>query len=144
MSGLNKVMLLGRLGKDPELKSLEGGNKVCTFSMATSEVWKDKTTGEKKEKTEWHNIVVWGSPAETIAKYVHKGDQLYVEGKQRTRSWEKDNITRYSTETHVETFMLLGGKSNSSAQAPAPTPTEKPGNADNEKPKADDTDDLPF
>jgi single-strand DNA-binding protein len=111
MSGVNKVILLGRIGKDPEVRNLDNGQTVASFSLATSESYKDKATGEKKEITEWSNIVFWGKQAETIQKYVHKGDLLYVEGKLRTRSWEKDGVTRYTTEIIGNNFTMLGSKS---------------------------------
>lgn len=110
MAGVNKVIILGRVGKDPEIRNLENGTSVATFSVATSETWKDKTTGEKKEHTDWHNIVLWRGLADIAAKYVHKGDQIYIEGKMRTRSWEKDGITRYTTEIIGDQMNLLGGK----------------------------------
>jgi single-strand DNA-binding protein len=89
MSGVNKVILVGRLGKDPEVRNLENGAVVANFSIATSESYKDRTTGEKKEITEWHNIVLWRGLAEIAQKYLHKGDMVYIEGKLRTRSWRK-------------------------------------------------------
>lgn len=107
---VNKTILLGRLGKDPELRHLDNGNAVANFSLATSESYKDKSTGEKKETTEWHNIVLWGKTAEIAQKYLHKGDQVYIEGKLRTRKWEKDGITRYITEVVGDSITMLGGK----------------------------------
>ena len=98
MSGVNKVILVGRLGKDPEVRHLENGATVANFSMATSETYKDRQTGERREQTEWHNVVLWRGLAEVAEKYVKKGDMIYVEGKLRTRSWEKDGVTRYTTE----------------------------------------------
>ena len=104
---LNKVMLIGNVGKDPELKSLETGNKVVTFSMATSEVYKDKH-GERQEKTEWHNVVMWGNRAEVLNKYVKKGSKLYIEGKITTRKWkDKEGNDRYSTEIVAVDFRFL-------------------------------------
>jgi single-strand DNA-binding protein len=118
MSGVNKVILVGRLGKDPEVRNLENGATVANFTMATSETYKDKTTGEKKEITDWHNIVLWRGLAEIAQKYLHKGDMIYVEGKLRTRSWEKDGITRYTTEIIGDNMTMLstrgGGGSGSS------------------------------
>jgi single-strand DNA-binding protein len=145
MSGVNKVILVGRLGKDPEVRNLENGATVVNFSMATSETYKDKTTGERKELTEWHNIVLWRERAEIAAKYLHKGDQVYIEGKLRTRSWEKDNVTRYTTEVVGDNITLLGSKpsgggSSERVQAPANTTANDPG----ERTAPDATDDLPF
>jgi len=146
MSGVNKVILVGRLGKDPEVRNLENGATVCNFSVATSESYKDKTTGEKKEVTEWHNIVMWRSLAEIAAKYLHKGDQVYIEGKLRTRSWEKDGVTRYTTEVVADQMTMLGSKSGSSSQPEyRPTAPTQNGPVDDFKPGADNaTDDLPF
>ena len=144
MSGVNKVILVGRLGKDPEVRNLENGASVANFTMATSESYKDKTTGEKKEVTEWHNIVLWRGLAEIAAKYLHKGDMIYVEGKLRTRSWEKEGVTRYTTEIVGDNMTMLstrrdGGSSTdnrpSGAAQGSPSPAES---------KSDSTDDLPF
>jgi single-strand DNA-binding protein len=111
MAGVNKVILIGRLGKDPEIRNFENGGMIANFTMATSETYKDRTTGEKKEITDWHNVVARiPQQAEIIQKYVKKGDMLYVEGKLRTRSWEKDNITRYTTEVLVDNFTMLTPK----------------------------------
>jgi single-strand DNA-binding protein len=118
MSGVNKVILLGRLGKDPESRQAANQN-VCNFSMATSEKYKDKASGETKETTEWHNVVAWGSLADIITRYVHKGDNIYIEGKLKTRSWEKDGVTRYTTEVLASNIVLLGNKpQGQSNQAP--------------------------
>src|SRR5581483_6072517 len=111
MSGVNKVILLGRLGKEPESRTLESGTMVVNFTIATSEVYKDRVTGERKEVTDWHNVVLWRGLAETASKYLHKGDQVYIEGKMRTRSWEKDGVTRYTTEVIGDNMTLLGTKS---------------------------------
>ena len=99
MANLNKVMLIGRLGQDPELKNHDGGNSVCNFSIATNETWNDKKTNEKVENTEWHNIVMWGRLAELASEYLRKGSQVYVEGKLQTRNWDDDSGNkRYKTE----------------------------------------------
>src|SRR5579885_368021 len=110
MSGVNKVILLGRLGKDPESRTLESGTMVVNFTIATSEVYKDRNTGERKQITDWHNIVLWRGLAETASKELQKGDQVYIEGKMRTRSWEKDGVTRYITEVIGDNMTLIGGK----------------------------------
>ncbi len=107
MSGVNKVILVGRLGKDPEVRHLENGAAVANFPIATSEVYKDKTSGERREQTEWHNIVLWRGLAEIAEKYLKKGDMTYIEGKLRTRSWEKDGITRYTTEVVGDNMTML-------------------------------------
>ena len=148
MSGVNKVMLVGRLGKDPETRHLESGAAVTNFSVATSETYKDRNTGERKEVTEWHNVVLWRGLAEVAEKYVKKGDLIYVEGKLRTRSWEKDGVTRYTTEVVGDNMTMLGGKSSgeggqqASAQSSPAINMQETGQADV---AADDaSDDLPF
>lgn len=110
MAGVNKVILIGRLGKDPEIKYFQDGTAVCNFSIATSEEWKDKNTGEKKEKTEWHRIVAFRKLAEICGEYLSKGKQVYVEGRLRTRSWEQDGATRYVTEIVASEVQFLGGR----------------------------------
>lgn len=111
--GVNRVILVGTLGQDPEVKYLTNGNAVCNLSLATSEEWKDKQTGEKKSKTEWHRVVMFGKIAEIAGEYCRKGSQVYIEGKLETREWEKDGVKRYTTEIKVDmqgTMQLLGGK----------------------------------
>lgn len=117
MSSLNKVMLIGRVGKDPDVKAINDSQKVAKFSIATSESYKDKS-GEKKENTEWHNIVMWGKLAETAEKYIKKGSLLYVEGKLQTSSWDdKDGKKCYKTEINVRDFTFLSSKSDGGNQA---------------------------
>jgi len=146
MSGVNKVILVGRLGKDPEVRNLENGASVANFTIATSETYKDKTTGDKKEITEWHNIVVWRGLADIAAKYLHKGDMIYIEGKLRTRSWEKEGVTRYTTEVVGDNMTMLStraggsGSSSGAERSAAPAPSYS---GNNEVP-ANSTDDLPF
>ncbi len=109
---VNKVILVGRLGKDPETRYMTNGEAVTNFSLATSETWKDKS-GEKQEKTEWHNCVAYRKLAEIIAEYVKKGSQIYVEGKLQTRKWQtKEGQDRYTTEIIVDQMQMLGGKSS--------------------------------
>ena len=149
MSGVNKVILIGRLGKDPEVRNLDNGVSVANFTMATSESYKDKTTGEKKEVTEWHNIVLWRGLAEISQKYLHKGDLVYIEGKLRTRSWEKEGVTRYTTEIVADNMTMLGsrggggnstaGSDYSSTRTADRTPSES-----YNAPTDNSTDDLPF
>lgn len=136
MSSVNRVILLGRLTKDPETRTA-GSSNVTNFSVATSESYKDKTTGDKKETTEFSNCVAWGKTSDIAGKYLHKGDQVYIEGKLKTRSWEKDGVTRYTTEIMVNSLVLLGGKKSDSA-----TPTNAAFVSDG--PTDDATDDLPF
>lgn len=113
---MNRVTLLGRLGADPEIKSVQNGDKVANMRVATSESWRDKNTGEKKERTEWHHVVVWNSGlVGVIEKYVKKGSQVLIEGQLRTRKWQdKDGADRYSTEVVLQGFdsrlKMLDGK----------------------------------
>lgn len=101
----NKIVIVGRVGRDPELKATPSGSQVCSFSLATSRVWKDKD-GEQQEETEWHNVVFWNKPAEIITRYVKKGALLLVEGRVQTRTYEKDGVKMYRTEIMGETFQL--------------------------------------
>ena len=118
MSGLNKAMLIGRLGRDPEVRYTPNGLAVANFSVATSEEWKDKNTGEKKERTEWHRIVAFGKLGEICGQYLSKGKQVYVEGRLQTRSWEKDGVTRYTTEIVASDMQFLGAKDSASTAEP--------------------------
>ena len=120
MSGVNKVIIVGRLGKDPEVRHLENGASVANFPVATSEVYKDRNTGERKEQTEWHNVVLWRGLADVAEKYLKKGDMVYVEGKLRTRSWEKDGITRYTTEIVGDNMTMLGNSGGGQASGGSP------------------------
>jgi single-strand DNA-binding protein len=108
--GLNKVMLIGRLGKDPEIRYAQSGTAVTNFTLATNEDWMDKASGEKKEKTEWHRIVAFGKLGEICGKYLTKGKQVYVEGRLQTRSWEQDGTTRYTTEIVADQMQMLDAK----------------------------------
>lgn len=145
MSGVNKVILVGRLGKDPEVRNLENGATVANFTMATSESYKDKTTGEKKEITEWHNIVLWRGLADIAAKYLHKGDQVYIEGKLRTRSWEKEGVTRYTTEIIADQMTMLGSRQGGGSQSEyKPSAPAQHVPADDINAAGNATDDLPF
>jgi single-strand DNA-binding protein len=110
----NKAILIGRLGADPEVRYTPDGTCVCNFSLATDEKWTDKNTGEKQQRTEWHRIVAWRKLAEICGEYLVKGKQIYCEGTIRTRSWEKDGITRYTTEITIDDMIMLSdpGQSN--------------------------------
>ena len=113
MAGVNKVILVGNLGKDPEVRHLEGGAVVANFPLATTESYKDKT-GQRNEQTEWHNVVVWRGLAEIAEKYLKKGMTIYIEGKLRTRSWDdKEGHKRYTTEIVGDTFTILSKKEHS-------------------------------
>ncbi|QNF33316.1 single-stranded DNA-binding protein [Adhaeribacter swui] len=112
MASVNKVILVGNLGKDPEVRHLEGGVAVARFPIATSETFKDKN-GEKQERTEWHNIVVWRGLADVAEKYLKKGQSVYIEGKIRTSNYQdKEGIQRYSTEIVADNMTMLGGRSD--------------------------------
>lgn len=109
--GINKVILVGNLGKDPETRSLPSGEAVANVTIATSESWKDKATGEQKDKTEWHNVVFFRRLAEIAGQYLKKGSQVYIEGKLRTRKWQdKEGKDRYTTEIVADEMQMLGGK----------------------------------
>ena len=129
MSGINKVFIIGRLGSDPEVRYTQDGAAVANFSIATSESWKDKESGQKMEKTEWHKIVVWKRLAEICGEYLKKGKEVYIEGKLKTRSWEQDDgVKRYMTEIHATYMQMLGSKRD----------------AVDAKPLGESEDDVPF
>ena len=142
-SGINKVILVGNLGQDPEVKFTAGGAAVTTLSIATSDSWKDKDSGMDKEKTEWHRVVLWRRLAEIAGEYLKKGSKVYVEGQLQTRKWEQEGQTRYTTEIIARDIQFLDsrGSANTSNQE---------GTGMNEEPAADvpdggiDDDDIPF
>jgi single-strand DNA-binding protein len=156
---LNKVMLIGNVGKDPEVRHLESGATTASFTLATTERYKDKN-GETKDQTEWHNIVCWRALADLVEKYVRKGSQLYIEGRIRTRSYtDRDGNTRYITEITADNLQMLGRKeSGTSTSYPAPAPAPAPAPVHTSAPAApkstpiidmnavneDEGDDLPF
>lgn len=148
--GINKVILVGNLGKDPEVKLLEGNVKLVRFSLATSEVYRDRNTNEERTLTEWHNIVVWRGLADVAERFLHKGSQVYIEGKIKTRSWEDENkVTRYATEIVADNINLLGGASRNEAPDTNPTSNiSSQGDADPTArymaPNNGPEDDLPF
>ncbi|HET7698463.1 MAG TPA: single-stranded DNA-binding protein [Vicinamibacterales bacterium] len=107
---MNKVILVGNLGRDAELRYTPGGAPVATLNLATTEVWNDKASGQKQEKTEWHRIVLWGKSAESLSEYLTKGKQIFVEGRLQTRKWQdKDGHEKYTTEIRADRITLLGG-----------------------------------
>jgi single-strand DNA-binding protein len=142
---VNKVIILGNCGKDPEVRVV-GENKVASFSVATTEKYKDSKTGEWKENTEWHNIVCWRNTAELAEKYIKKGTQLFIEGKLRTRSWDKDGEKRYVTEIVADSIQLLGKKEGSDSPAPAQQQRKPLYQQTSQMPAAGEPDDsdLPF
>src|SRR5690554_4326576 len=151
MAGVNKVILVGNLGKDPEVRHLESGAVVANFPIATTETYKDKN-GNRQEQTEWHNIVLWRGLAEIAEKYLRKGNQVYIEGKLRSRSWEdKEGNTRYITEVIGENLTMLGGRPNSSDSSISATATPENNNDTSldtpitpDLSSSEEDDDLPF
>jgi single-strand DNA-binding protein len=145
MAGVNKVILVGNLGQDPEIRYMADGTAVTNFSLATSETWKDKQTGEKKERTEWHRVVAWRQLGELCGKYLAKGRQVYIEGKLQTRSWEKDGVTRYTTEIVASEVQFIGGNRDESAGRGRPAGNQAVDRGYPEPPIADmPQDDIPF
>ena len=125
MGSVNKVILVGNLGRDAEVRQTTGGAAVATISVATTEVWNDKSSGERQEKTEWHRVVIWGKTAENLKDYLTKGKQIYVEGKLQTRKWQdRDGNDKYTTEIRSDRIVLLGsrggGGGDYGSRAPSP------------------------
>jgi single-strand DNA-binding protein len=111
MASLNKIMLIGNLGRDPEIRYMPSGDAMANLNLATTDTWKDKT-GEKQERTEWHRIVMFGKQAEIAGEYLKKGSQVYIEGRLQTRKWtDKSNVERYTTEIVADRMQMLGGRS---------------------------------
>ena len=141
MAGINKVILVGNLGRDPEVRTLENGAKVANFTLATSESYKNKE-GQRVTNTEWHNIVLWRGLADIAERYLNKGNQVYIEGKIKTRSWEdKDGVKRYTTEILGDNLTMLGGRRDMEDSEPAPPPAQE---TTPETSVSDEKDDLPF
>ena len=149
MAGINKAILIGNLGKDPEVRKLDNGRSVANFSLATSETYKNRQ-GEKVTNTEWHNVVLWSPLAEIAERFLRKGNQVYIEGKIITRSYEdKEGNTRYVTEIEGRNMTLLGGRQDGDGgqqgyQAPQAQPTQAAPAQNNTSMVEDPTDDLPF
>ena len=118
--GVNKVILIGNLGKDPEVRRFPNGDAICNVTVATSDNWTDKQSGEKKERTEWHNVVFTRRLAEIAGQYLRKGSKIYVEGSLRTRKWQKDGVDRYTTEIIVNDMQMLDGRQSSPMTAVSP------------------------
>lgn len=119
MASVNKVILVGNLGADPEIRYSQNGNAICNLRLATTESWKDKSTGEKKENTEWHRVVMYRGLAEIAERYLKKGSQVFIEGRIRTRKWlDKDGQDRYSTEIEADEMTMLGGKEKGTEHSP--------------------------
>ena len=145
--GVNKVIIVGNCGQDPEAKALPSGDAVTNLSVATSESWKDKNTGEQKERAEWHRIVFFGKLAEVVAKYLKKGSKVYVEGSLRTRKWQaQDGSDRYSTEIVASEMQMLESRGETQQSAAAPPSAAQPSAQGNfQQPDNFDPDkDIPF
>jgi len=146
MSGVNKVIIVGRLGSDPEVKTVSGGNTVARLSVATSETWNDRD-GNKQERTEWHRVVVWGKLADLCGKYLSKGRQVYLEGRLQTRSWEdQQGQKKYTTEVVAQTVQFLGGQGmGAGAQSGQGASSDSGFSQDfGNEPAFDDSNDIPF
>lgn len=149
MAGINKVILIGNLGRDPEMRYTPNGIAVCSFSIATSETYKDRNSGERITQTEWHNIVLWRGLAETSEKFLRKGSKVFIEGKLKTRKWDDNQgITRYSTEVVADVMQMLDKKASDSSAPSVPESTEVKSEDDSTISSEIDvdikTDDLPF
>jgi len=127
MASVNKVILVGHLGKDPETRFAPSGDAICNITLATSEQWKDKATGEKREATEWHKVVFFGKLAEICGQYLKKGRQIYIEGSLRTRKWtDKDGQERYTTEIKADEMKMLGTAESGGEPSARPVPRPAP------------------
>ena len=144
--GINKVILVGNLGADPETRYMPSGSAVTNIRIATTESWKDKDTGDQQERTEWHSVAFFGRLAEIVAEYLRKGSQVYIEGKLRTRKWQdREGNDRWSTEVVANEMQMLGGRPGSNAPAQAPAPAAAKVGADAPQPPPGEFDDeIPF
>jgi single-strand DNA-binding protein len=145
--GINKVIIVGNLGNDPDTKYMPSGSAVTNLSVATNESWKDKQTGEQKDRTEWHKVAMFGRLAEISAEYLRKGSQVYIEGKLRTRKWQdKQGNDRYSTEVVADEMQMLGGRTGGGAPAMGGPPQSSPPPQGSPGPSGGDDfdDDIPF
>ena len=144
--GINKVILVGNLGADPETRYMPSGSAVTNIRVATTESWKDKDTGDQQERTEWHSVAFFGRLAEIVAEYLRKGSQVYIEGKLRTRKWQdREGNDRWSPEVVANEMQMLGGRPGSNAPAQAPAPAAAQVGADAPQPPPGEfDDDIPF
>lgn len=151
--GVNKVILVGNLGQDPEVRYMPSGGAVANITLATSESWRDKATGEMKEQTEWHRVVLFGKLAEVAGEYLRKGSQIYIEGQLRTRKWtDQAGAEKYTTEIVVNvggTMQMLGGRPSNGANNPTPKTSQQqsqnpPASPASNEPPMDFDDDIPF
>ena len=143
-SGINKVILVGNLGQDPEVKYTAGGAAVTTLSLATSESWKDKDTGSDQEKTEWHRVVLWRRLAEIAGEYLKKGSKVYIEGQLQTRKWEQDGQTRYTTEVVGRDMQFLDSRGSSSSDSSSYDDIHQDMNSQHLPDSGITDDDIPF
>ena len=145
MAGINKVIIVGNLGSDPEIRTMPNGEQVANITVATSESWTDKNTGERKEQTEWHRIVLYRRLAEIAGQYLHKGSQVYIEGRLKTRKWQDNNgQDRYTTEIQGDNLQMLGGRNQDAAQNQPPKQQDKQQKAQSEPPVDAFDDNIPF
>lgn len=151
--GINKAIIIGNLGKDPEVRYTQNGGAVANLTIATSESWRDKQSGEQKEKTEWHRVVLFGKLAEVAGEYLRKGSQVYIEGKLTTRKWaDQAGVERYTTEIHVNVggvMQMIGSRQDSSSQNGGPSDKQQqqgrqPAAQKNDPPMNFDDYDIPF
>lgn len=153
MASVNKVIIVGNLGRDPEVRYSADGVAICNISVATTSAWKDKNTGDKREETEWHRVVFYGKLADIAGEYLRKGRSIYVEGRLKTRKWtDKDNIERYTTEIVADQMQMLGGREDGGSGSSAPAAQNQrqerqPQRAQNQQTQANLSnmdDDIPF
>ena len=143
--GVNKVILIGHLGKDPEVRYMPSGNAVCNVTLATSDSWKDKQSGETRDRTEWHNLVFYGRLAEIAGEYLRKGSQAYVEGRLQTRKWQdKNGNDRYTTEIIVNDMQMLGGRGGGGSADYSAAPAAASSSAGAASGPDEFDDDIPF
>lgn len=147
--GVNKVIIIGSLGKEPDTKTFAGGGSVCNISVATSERWKDKATGQMQEETEWHRVVMFNKLAEIADRYLVKGSKVYIEGKLKTRKWtDSAGVDRYSTEIVASEMQMLGGESSKGVSANEPSQNSRGAGVSNNTSQQDAPpdfeDDIPF
>ena len=145
--GINKVILVGNVGNDPEVRHMPNGNAVANITLATSETWKDKNTGEQQEQTEWHRVVFFNRLGEIVEQYVKKGSKIYVEGRLQTRSWEQDGVKRYTTEIVANEMQMLDSKQGAGQSNSAPSQQQQPSQQDSQQPAGNFDnfdDDIPF
>ncbi|TYA87123.1 single-stranded DNA-binding protein [Aggregatibacter actinomycetemcomitans] len=145
MAGVNKVIIVGRLGNEPEMRTMPNGEAVANISVATSESWTDKNTGERREVTEWHRIVFYRRQAEVCGEYLHKGSQVYIEGRLKTRKWQDQNgQDRYTTEIQGDVLQMLGDPKPTQTPTQAPAKSVTPPKPQAETPADNFDDDIPF